>query len=152
MYLNISTSRSVVSMTVFSIIIINIVVVTAVWIIWSEVPDHGLGDRGLIFVRNFFVIPVGCGRTHPYVQQLLATCLYQQWRPSCMKVVTPSINLLAPELFFFILSHPVYKMSSSYWPRVFISSGDRVVWKWSLHLLTFWRRNYFFLNFSTFCI
>ena len=72
-------------MAVFCIIIIIIiiiaavvvVVVTAVGIIWPEVPDHGLGDRGLIFVRNFLVLPVGSGRTQPYVQQILAMCLHQ---------------------------------------------------------------------------
>ena len=26
------------------------------------------------------------------------------------KGITPSVNLLAPELFFFILAHPVYKI------------------------------------------
>ena len=87
-------------MAVFSIIIIIIVVVTAVGIIWPEVPDHGLGDRGLIFVRNFLssqwalgAPSLMSGRYWPCM------CLHQQWTPSCMEVVT----LL--HLFFFFHRH-----------------------------------------------
>ena len=78
------------SLAVFCIIIVVVVVVvvTAVGIIWPEVPDHGLGDRGLIFVRNFLSSPWALG----------------------------ALSL----------------MSSRYWRYVFISGGDRVLWKWSL--------------------
>ena len=31
---------------------------------------------------------MGSGRTQPYVQQILAICLHQRWRPSFMEVVT----------------------------------------------------------------
>ena len=62
-------------MAVFCIVVI--VVVTAIGIIWPEVPDHGLGDR-FDFRQEFFVFPVGSRRTQPYVQQILAMCLHQQ--------------------------------------------------------------------------
>jgi hypothetical protein len=43
------------------IVVVVIVIVTAVGIIWPEVPDHRLGDRRLIFVRNFLSSPWALG-------------------------------------------------------------------------------------------
>jgi len=36
--------------------------------------------------------------------------IYWWWWTSCLLSKNTNINLLAPELFFFILAHPVYKM------------------------------------------
>jgi len=56
-----------------------------------------------------------------------------------------NLNLLAPELFFFNFSTPVYKMwiikepnTLELWNKLHFEEKKRCI-------LTFWRRNYFFL-------